>query len=372
MKSSGFASALIAVSLGTMPFAASAAPDYMRYSIVSGKYAAGVALNDRARYAVNNFPPDIPYETAFISGGVPNVILNSLGGNITRIRSLNNYDEAVGDSTTASGALHAFLYAGGQMRDLTAAYGLHSVRSINDIHYITGQSADSRAMVIRNGIPDVFGPPNSTAGAVSETGDVLVEYTPAGQGIHTAVYSDARRTLSDLPLLGGAHLIGTAISNDGLVTGYGFTCDNLSHAFLFDGGTMTDLTPDARSSAGYDINNLNHVVGTVDNRAFWYTGGKVIDLNTLIDPNADLLLTAAIAINDRDQILAKGCDRAGVFCNETVLLNSVYAIPEPREYLMLAAGLLTLGLRRRFLRKNLPHPEHRCAEAPCGRPASGG
>lgn len=345
MKSLGFLLALITGWLGSLQMATAATPDYLRYSIVSGKYGAGVALNDDARYAVNNYPPDIPYETAFISGGVPNVNLGSLGGNITRVRSLNNDDEAVGDSTTASGALHTFLYSGGQMRDLTAGYGLSSVRAINDVHYITGQSGDNRAMVIRNGRADVFGPPNSTAVAVSEVGDMLVEYAPAGQGIHTAVYSDARRTLTDLPMLGGAHVIGTAISNDGLATGYGFTSDNLIHAFLYDGTTMIDLTPDAVSSAGYDINNLNHVVGTVDNHAFWYTGGKVIDLNTLIDPAADLFLTSAIAINDRDQILAKGCDRAGLFCDQTVLLNSVYAIPEPREYLMLAVGAVLLGVR---------------------------
>lgn len=85
----------------------------------------------------------------------------------------------------------------------------------------------------------------------------------------------------------------------------------------------------------------------MDKRAFWSNnGGELIDLNTLIDPDADLLLTAAIAINDRDQILAKSCDRAGVFCYDTVLLNNVYAIPEPSEYLMLAMGLALLAARR--------------------------
>ncbi|CAN7447916.1 PEP-CTERM sorting domain-containing protein [Massilia sp. LjRoot122] len=337
----------LAVAVLALPhMAATAAPAYVPYTVVSGKYASAVALNDKAHYAVNSSPPDVPFQVASISDGLSSFNIGHIGGSTTRIRSLNNHGDAVGEGTTHEGALQSFLYSDGQMRNLTVAYGLRAASAINDAGTITGQSADNRAMTIRDGKAEVFGPPNSTADAINDRDDVLVGYAPEGFGTRTAIYSRVLGTLELLPLLGGPHLVGTAISNDGWATGYGFTGDNRVHAFLYDGAGMLDLTPSAGSSTAYDINNLNHIVGSMDNRAFWYGGGVLVDLNTLIDPEADILLTAAIAINDHDQILAKGCDRAGVFCYDTVLLNSVTAIPEPETYLMLVAGLAFLAARR--------------------------
>jgi probable HAF family extracellular repeat protein len=330
--------------LTALPLATAAAPTYLSVEFASGKYAAAVALNDAGRFAVNNFPPDIPYEVATISGPSLSENVGSLGGNVTRIRSLNNRDEAVGDSTTAAGAMHAFLYSAGHMHDLTAAYGVSRVLAINDRGDMAGQTADGRAMVIRNGTVDAFGPPGSSAGAINAAGDALVEFAPPGQGIHTFVYRQG--TFTDLPLLGGAHVFGSAINDAGWVTGYGTTGDGRVHAYLYDGHTMVDLTPAASSSAAYDINDLGDVVGTVNDRAFLYADGKMIDLNSIVDPNADLLLTSAIAINDRGQMLAKACDRAGVFCYETVRLDAIPAVPEAPEFVMLLAGLLFLTARR--------------------------
>jgi hypothetical protein len=70
------------------------------------------------------------------------------------------------------------------------------------------------------------------------------------------------------------------------------------------------------------------------------------DLNTLIDPHADLLLTSAFDINNRGQILANSCDRTGVFCYGTVLLSPIPAVPEPPGVLMLLAALGLLGARQ--------------------------
>ena len=110
------------------------------------------------------------------------------------------------------------------------------------------------------------------------------------------------------------------------MTGYGITADNRTHAFLYD-EVGCGVCPFWLRSLAFGINNINHVVGTVDDRAFWYAGGDLVDLNTFIESRADLLLTAAIAINDHHQTLAKRCDQAGVFCYDTVLLDSVYALP---------------------------------------------
>jgi hypothetical protein len=82
----------------------------------------------------------------------------------------------------------------------------------------------------------------------------------------------------------------------------------------------------------------------------------MIDLNTLVDPTADLLLTSAIAINDRGQILAKSCDRAGVFCYETVRLDGIPAVPQPPQVTLCLAGLAWLGARWALRRRSSASP----------------
>jgi probable HAF family extracellular repeat protein len=323
--------------------AAAAIPGYFSVSPVSGKYAYAVALNDAGHYAVNSAPPEIPYQAASIAGGGGSENIGSLGGYITRISSLNTGREAVGESTTAAGDAHAFLYASGHMHDLTARYGIATASAINDAGEIAGQTRDYRALVLRKGEVDVFGPPNSAAGDINGRGEVLVEYAPEGRGLRTAVYSGGR--LADLPRLGGAHVFGNAINDGGWVTGQATSADGRQHAYLYDGKSITDLTPEAANGVGYDVNDLGLVVGAMDGRAFLYADGNLIDLNTLVDPGADLLLTSAIEINNRAQILAHACDRSGVFCYSTVLLDPVPAIPEPADWMMWLTGVGLLCVR---------------------------
>lgn len=334
----------MAAVLGLQPVAAAAAPAWLSATPVSGKYAVAFSLNDAGQYAVNNFGPEIPYELASIDGGPEPENIGSLGGSISRISALNNKGEAVGASTTGEGALHAFFYSSGRMRDLTTAYGIERAAALNDRGDVTGQAPGERAMVIRKGRAEVFGPPNSVAGEINEAGDILVEYFPQGQGSRTAVYRAGE--LSDLPTLGGEHVLGGAINEAGWVSGYGSTADGRLHAWLYDGRTMTDLTPLAASATAHDIDDLGQVVGSMDNRAFLYAAGQLVDLNSFVDPGADLLLTAATDINNRGQILARSCDRAGVFCYGTMLLDAVPPVPELPQLLMLATALGLFGLHR--------------------------
>jgi probable HAF family extracellular repeat protein len=331
--------------LAMLPFLVSAAPSHYTYSPASGKYSAAFDLNNAGQYAINNNAPEVGYGTASVSGmeGIP-----SLGGKGTQIRDINNKGEAVGISATADGVEHAFLYSSGRTQDLTQAYGLSGVSAINDRGDIAGQTADSRAFIFRNGHVDVFGPLISTADAINNSGDVLVNYFSLGQPTRTAIYSNG--SPSDLPRFGNAYPNGVALNDAGWVAGYFTEGGSPTHAFLYDGAAIIELAPGAASSTAYDVNIFGDAVGTMDGRAFLYTDGKLIDLNTLIDPNADLLLTSAIAINDSEQILATSCDRAGVFCYSTLLLDPVPAVPEPSTALMLFSGLGVLGgciLRRR-------------------------
>jgi len=345
MKKTSLCAAGAVVLLTALPGAPAAlagpAPDYFSREPAGSKYARAIALNDLGSYAVNSFGPETPYQGAAILGRNMAEDVGSLGGYVTQVRALNNLGQAVGMSTTASGEAHAFLFSGGRMQDLTARYGLMDANDINDRGQISGRTLDDRAALLQGGVLHDFGPRNSGAGAINARGDMLVGYFDPDMGYRTAVYRDG--VLSDLPLAGGRRVLGQAINDAGWVTGYFTGANGRSNAVVWDGGTYTNLTPDAASAFGYDINNLGQVVGVADGRAFLYADRALVDLNTRIDRDADLLLISADEINDRTQILAPSCDRAGVFCYGSTLLTPVPGVPEPAPPALLALGLGVLG-----------------------------
>lgn len=340
-------SAGVAALLAMLAPLAAAAPEYFSATPAGSKYARALALNNQGHFAVNSYGPETPYQGAGIIRWPVGEPVGGLGGYVTQIRALNDLDEAVGISTTSTGEAHSFYYSDGRMVDLTTRYGLQDVRDINNRGEIAARSADFRAAVLRDGVVHVVEPDNSGAGDMNERGDLLVGYYAYDNGYvpRTAVYSDG--ILSDLPLFGGKPVIGQAINDAGWVTGYVTGANGRTHAFLWDGDTFTNLTPWAANSFGYDINNRGQVVGVTDGRPFLYADGKLIDPNTLIDPDADLLLVSADEINERGQILAHSCDRAGVFCYGSTLLTPVPGVPEPRLFAMLAMGLALLWVQGR-------------------------
>ncbi|QOY92752.1 hypothetical protein IM543_14185 [Massilia sp. UMI-21] len=336
------AALLAALAPGLAPVAA-AAPDYFSVSPAGSKYARAGSLNDLGRYAVNSFGPESPYQGASINGGPSSESVPGLGGYSTQVWGLNNRGEAVGLSTTGAGESHVFLYSYGRMQDLSARYGVQWVRDINDRGDIAVWTADFRAGVLRGGVVDDPGLDSSAPVDLNERGALLLDYFPSA-GYRSAIYDDG--TLTDLPLAGGMRVSGQAINDAGWVTGYFTSAQGRQHAFLWDGQTFTNLTPWARNSFGYDINNLGQVVGVSDERAFLYADGELIDLNTRIDRDADLLLISAEDINDRTQILANSCDRTGVFCYGSMLLTPVPGVPEASPVAMLSIGVALLAWLR--------------------------
>lgn len=124
--------------------------------------------------------------------------------------------------------------------------------------------------MLRNGVVDDVGPPDSTPGDMNEGGELLVSYLSKGEGYRTAVYSR----------------------------------------------------------------------------------GKLIDLNMLIDPEADLLLKSADDSDNQGQIVAHSCDRTGVFWYGSVLPSPVPVVAGPSAAVLLLAGLaLVAGRRRRIARQ---------------------
>ncbi|HTH48404.1 MAG TPA: immunoglobulin domain-containing protein, partial [Candidatus Limnocylindria bacterium] len=86
----------------------------------------------------------------------------------------------------------------------------------------------------------------------------------------------------------------------------------LKHAFRYTGGGLEDLgTLGGTSSSAYDLNATDQVVGTSttasgEAHAFVWQGGVMTDLNTLLPSGSGWVLTRANAINDLGQIVGTG------------------------------------------------------------------
>jgi probable HAF family extracellular repeat protein len=101
------------------------------------------------------------------------------------------------------------------------------------------------------------------------------------------------------------------------------------------------------------INNLGLIVGESewsndapgDSHAFIYVNGSMVDLNDLIDPITGWRLVSAADINDSTQILGFACTVDNTCAS--VRLDLISAIPEPRIWAMMIAGLVLVGSRRR-------------------------
>ena len=96
-------------------------------------------------------------------------------------------------------------------------------------------------------------------------------------------------TVTDLGDLGGGASLAYGINAGGQVVGKSLTAGDSYHAFLYNGGTMTDIGTlgGIGDSVAYGINSAGQIVGqscTVSglaNNAFFYSAGRMTDLGTL-------------------------------------------------------------------------------------------
>src|SRR5712692_5455338 len=74
------------------------------------------------------------------AAGYAIVDVGTLGGASSEATGVNNSGQVVGSSTTAAGATHGFLYAGGAMTDLGTMIGGSSSHAtgINDLGQVVG------------------------------------------------------------------------------------------------------------------------------------------------------------------------------------------------------------------------------------------
>lgn len=164
-------------------------------------------------------------------------------------------------------------------------------------------------------------------------------------------------SITDLGTLGGTFSSAWGINDSSQIVGnstFAFTGELGSHAFLYNGGTMTDLgtlmNPPAEAHAtGHDINNAGQVTGTsyyqygaigALQHAFLHSGGGMRSLGTLGGRQSH-----AYAINDAGQVVGD---------SHTMIIpdTNPYNDPAPVHAFLYSAGTMadlgTLGGKNSF------------------------
>lgn len=198
--------------------------------------------------------------------------------------ALNNSGQFVGTYVDSTGR-HSFLYSGGSLQLL----------------------------------------PIGAAGALNDSGQIIgTEFTPAGE--FAALYSGGQVTLLQPPgtVPGNGGNVALSINNAGEIVGTYQTTrasNSLPHAFLYSGGTYSDISvPGSTSTAPFTINNSGEIAGGFccgvpingfGVHGFIDQGGTFTTLNTL----------ALVSFNDSGQGVGTTNDCSGGFLydNGTVL-----------------------------------------------------
>lgn len=195
--------------------------------------------------------------------------LGTLGGPSAFARDINEPGQIVGESATASGQTHAFIYTPwiGRMTDLGTLGGTFSqALAVADRGVVTGTSSlasgETRAFVWEQGRIQAL--PQLGGAMFSEGIDVNDSAVVVGQSGGVAVRWISGK-VEKLGTLGGANSFATGINSSGVIVGSSSTTSGQFHAFVFRNGTMTDLgTFGGVSSTAEDINSSGDIVGTFE------------------------------------------------------------------------------------------------------------
>lgn len=249
--------------------------------------------------------------------------LGTLGGATSYAQDVNDNRVVVGISSPAAGQERPFVHANGAMTALLppgATSG--SAQALNNAGDVVGTFVDGAG--VRSGFLSTGGQfstlPSLGGGG---TNPFAVNASRQVAGFSRNAANEVRGFLSsgggitDLGTLGGNTVIAVDMNDAGDVVGYSSTPASNAIAFLWGAGQMQPLgTLGGATSAANGVNANGVIVGTSTNaagagRAFVHVDNAMTDLNTLVVSGLQgAVLTDAIDVNDRGQVVAQSCARA--------------------------------------------------------------
>ena len=340
-----------AVITATLLLGSANAATYRATDLGWGTQALGI--NDSGFVVGYSYQFNLTYPRAFLYNGTSMQDLGVLGGFASVAYSINNVGQIVGHYT--GDISRAFLYSSGVMQDIGALNGgpYSSAAAINSAGAVVGWSnsvphvgSNYHGFLYFNGnmqdIGSLQGDPGHTlATDINDLGQI-VGRSLAPQGNHAFLYSNG--SMVDLWVLpGGNSSKAQAINNLGQIVGGSstMTAQGLeSHAFLYENGTMTDIGSlgGGLDTSANGINDSGQIVGNSDGRAFYYSGGAMVDINSALESPISAVLVNATSINTVGQIVATGSD------GHSYVLTPVAVVPEPSALGLFSLGLFTLGI----------------------------
>lgn len=311
----------------------------------------GNALNDYGQVVGYSQSASSFYAFRYSGGQMQG--LGSLNGETNWASDINNAGYVVGASNPGGSVQRAFVYDGATMRDL--GVGNYSwAGDINNSGYIVGYAAPDRntpyrAFLFAGGTKYDLGAGNYSSATGINDGGQIIGVTGTTTIQRSFLYQNG--VLTYLDSMGFQQMQAQEISNTGYVTGVLYGSTGPYRAFLYDGTAVHVLgTLGGDFSHGYGINDKGHVVGVSRlaggglQRAFYYDGTTMLDLQNLIPSGSGWSLVGASAINSSDQITGWG-DINGQ--THAYLLTPTAVVPIPAAFWLFSSGLIGMF---RFMR----------------------
>jgi probable HAF family extracellular repeat protein len=237
--------------------------------------------------------------------------LGAVSGGSSYASHISNEGLIVGSIADAKHATHAVLWRRGNLEALDLPGAVSAAVGVNDAGQITGTMGtgdpeDNNAFLWRNGSHTAAG--HFIARGINPDGEIAgIEQDP--RSFTAVIYQQGTKRRLSTPEYeeSGAY----AINANGLVAGY---CGKWMHeeAALWDHGQLRRLGKLGGAGAtALALNDRDQIVGTSttasgENHAFVWQGNRMQDLNDLLPPRSDWVLTRATGINARGQIVGSG------------------------------------------------------------------
>lgn len=206
-----------------------------------------------------------------------------------------------------------------QIRFFSALTLLGLLAPLITVNPVVAQTISSRYIIQDLGILGTNPSSAVYANAINERGDVCgVTQIDTGEFVPFRWVNGVMQNLGTFGGTNDRHLGAVDINDLGMVTGSLKTADGKIHAFLYDNTNLIDLGgggpgfPEEQShTVASAINNLGEIVGYQSGSVytpFYYSGGTLYNLQTLLPPQSGWTLFFASGINNIGEIVGTGRD----------------------------------------------------------------